>query len=173
MAAQRTKPQRTTATTKGPTPKQVKILTVKAQHPDLTTRQIATLADTGHTHVIATLQRYGVDQGQVESYKQHRADLLAGIQSRILSTVTDDDIKKANLYQRVTAAAILYDKERLERGQSTSNTAVAIAAEGPLRDLVDAMVGRPNGSSIGSQGGKQGDPLPTVRPIIDVESVTA
>jgi len=116
-AAQAKKP---TLPTKPPTAKQRKILAIKAEHPDLGVRDIATLADVSHPHVIATLQRYGVDQGQVEAYKSHRGDILAGLQHRLLVSVTDEDIKKAPLGSRILAAAQLYDKERLERGQATA-----------------------------------------------------
>ena len=43
---------------------------------------------------------------------------------RLLSAISDTDIKKASLRDKVIAAGILFDKERLERGQSTSNVSV-------------------------------------------------
>jgi hypothetical protein len=103
------------------------ILRIKGEHPTLNTREIGELAECDHSHVVRVLARYGVEQGLVEKYKRGRADIFAGIQGRILDTITNDDIKKASLQQKVTAAGILYDKERLERGESTSNTISIVA----------------------------------------------
>lgn len=124
--------QPATKATKPPTAKQQAILKTKQEHPDLTTREIAAICDTGHTHVIATFQRYGVNQQHINDYKANRADILAGLQHRLLASVTDADIQKSPMGSRVLAAAQLYDKERLERGQSTDNVNVLVAG---LRDL--------------------------------------
>ena len=56
----------------------------------------------------------------VEEYKSNRADYLAGLQWRILKSIDNADIKKTPFNLRVISAGILYDKERLERGQSTA-----------------------------------------------------
>lgn len=129
MTAQAARPQ----TTSQPTTKQQLILKTKQEHPDLSTRQIAAIADTGHTHVLATLKRYGINQAHVRDFQKHRADILAGLQHRLLVSVTDEDIKKTPLGSRILAAAQMYDKERLERGQSTSNQAVIHADIAALR----------------------------------------
>ena len=108
------KPKKTT--TRRPTLKQERILNTKQDHPELTTREIAAICDTGHSHVIATFQRYHVDQVHIGEFKSHRADIFAGLQHRLLQSVTDTDIKKAPMGSRVLAAAQLYDKEQIERG---------------------------------------------------------
>jgi len=59
-----------------------------------------------------------VDPDELRAYKEHRADVFAGLGSKILNSL---DVKKLPEQVKVTQAAILYDKERLERGQSTSN----------------------------------------------------
>ena len=107
--------------TKGLTETQGKIIRVAIQNPGLSTREIGALADCSHVNVINTLRVYGVDKGQMEEYKNHRADILAGLQGRLLASVTDEDVKKSPLGSRVLAACQLYDKERLERGESTVN----------------------------------------------------
>lgn len=58
-------------------------------------------------------------------FKSCRADLLALHQQRLLSSLTGDDIKKASAYQRVGMFSLLYDKERLERGETTQNIGYA------------------------------------------------
>jgi len=60
---------------------------------------------------------------EVNVYKDHRADILAGIQARLLSHLDDDRLAKASAYQLVGSMGLLYDKERLERGMSTANLA--------------------------------------------------
>jgi hypothetical protein len=60
----------------------------------------------------------------LELWKEKRADILAGKQATALSLLTPDDIKKASAKDKSLIFAILYDKERLERGQSTSNVSV-------------------------------------------------
>ena len=58
------------------------------------------------------------------AFKEHRADLFAVQQSRLLNSLTDADIKRMAPASRVVSAGILYDKERLEEGKSTSNQAI-------------------------------------------------
>ena len=116
----------TTATTKKPTHKQAVIIKTKTEHPELTTREIAAIAETGHTHVIATLKRYGINREHTDRYKRSRADILCGLQDRILASVTNKDIQKASLFQKAGVVGLLYDKERLELDKSTSNVGVVV-----------------------------------------------
>lgn len=108
--------------TRKATPIQSKILKIKEQHPDLSTHKIADLVPCTHVSVIKCLTKYSIDTKGLESYKQHRGDILAGVGERIIKSVTDEDIKKMPVGQRIMSYGILYDKERLERGQATSIT---------------------------------------------------
>ena len=112
--------------TDGPTPTQSKIIAVAEAHPTLSTPQIGAIVGCDHSHVVRTLAKYGVDQGQLEAFQSKRGDIFAWIQHRLLSSITDEDIKKTPLGSRVLAAAQLYDKERLEKGESTGNVAVMV-----------------------------------------------
>lgn len=76
-----------------------------------------------------------------KTYKAHRADILARMQHEILASVGAQAIKDASLLQRVTAAGILIDKERLERGQATEMIAHGVALSPPLMELLDRIVG--------------------------------
>ena len=67
----------------------------------------------------------------LESFKEQRADVLAVYQQKLLNSLTDSDIKRMPPGSRLTGFGILYDKERLERGQSTDN----IAVEALIEDL--------------------------------------
>jgi len=112
----------TTIPTKPPSHKMAVILQTKHDHPDLTTREIAAIAETDHSHVIKTLQRYKIPTTHLDQYKTHRADILAGLQHRFITSVTDTEIKKTPVGTRILAACQLYDKERIERGLSDNNT---------------------------------------------------
>ena len=65
--------------------------------------------------------RHSIDN--LKSIKDNRADTLTVISDTLLTSLSEDEIKKASAYQRVGMFGVLYDKERLERGQSTENIA--------------------------------------------------
>lgn len=118
--------------------KSPKIVELATEHPDLTTREIGKLADCSHVNVVKVLDRYGIKKQETDDYKANRADILTGIQHRILKTVTDDDLKRMPVGQRLMGFGILYDKERLERGQSTDNQSVIVTH---IRDLQSRLRG--------------------------------
>ena len=70
------------------------------------------------------LEPYKDDIDGLSFYKRNRSNVLSIHQSRMLEQLTPTKIKEMNALQITTAFGILYDKERLETGQSTSNTSV-------------------------------------------------
>ena len=98
------------------------ILTLTTVTP-ATQREIAETVPASPQLVSAVMQRYGITPNQSKSFKEHRADIFAGMQAKILEHVDDDRLKKAPAGSLVLAACQLYDKERLERDLSTSNLA--------------------------------------------------
>jgi hypothetical protein len=72
------------------------------------------------------LQRYGIEPKNLESFKKHRADILADLQDKILSSIEAEDIKKAPIGSRVLAAVQLYDKEQIERGNNPASKPLVI-----------------------------------------------
>jgi hypothetical protein len=54
-----------------------------------------------------------------EVYKAQRSDILSHTQLKILSSISSQDLKKANLQAKAVSFGIFYDKERLERGLAT------------------------------------------------------
>ncbi len=91
--------------------------------PNLSNSEIAIITQCSNQNIHATLQRYHIDLKPLDLFKKHRADVLAGMQERLLSSIDDEQIKGAPLGTKVLAACQLYDKERLERDLSTSNLA--------------------------------------------------
>jgi|GEM_PF-1828708 len=85
--------------------------------------QIAKVVGCSKANVIERLKPFLDDIDRLPAYLRHRSNIYALYSRRILQSLTDTDLQKANLRDKVLSAAILYDKERLERGQSTSNIA--------------------------------------------------
>jgi hypothetical protein len=102
------------------------ILTLAATTP-ATPPEIANRLHIPNQTVHHALKRYGIEPNRLDSYKKHRADILAGMQDKILNSVTDDDIKGMPVGQRIMSYGILYDKERLETGKSSVNIAQLVA----------------------------------------------
>lgn len=92
---------------------------IELRKKNLSHEQIAKIVGCSPANVTQRLK--GMDIQDIELYKQNRADVFALLQQQIINSITPEDIKKTSASQRVTMAAILYDKERLERGQSTAN----------------------------------------------------
>ena len=81
--------------------------------------QIAKIVKCSPANITQRLQASGITS--LEKYKKNRANVLALIQSKIINSISDAEIKKANLQQKMWAFGVLYDKERLETGRSTQN----------------------------------------------------
>jgi hypothetical protein len=74
---------------------------------------------------------------QFKEYQANKAKHLDLVGMHILSAITEDKLAEAPVNQLGTAYGILYDKARLERGQSTAN----IAHEGTIR-MIRSRVSR-------------------------------
>jgi len=129
------------------TPLQERIIAAKKAHPDLNNKQIAAIIGTTRENTSRTLTQYGVDMGAVEAYQKHRADIFDGVCSRLLASVTDSDINKASLMQRMASVGVLYDKMRIERGLSdgTSKPLVMIQIAGTQQSVT---IGQPTNTTI-------------------------
>lgn len=90
----------------------------------LSVRAIAKLCGCVHSNIVQRLQRHCDDVDLLPVHRKHRADILTLTGKKLLQSVTEDTIKEMSGLQRVTAYGILYDKERLERGQSTQNLSI-------------------------------------------------
>ena len=67
------------------------------------------------------LKRYDLVAKKVQSFKDHRADIFADLQRRILKSITDADLARTPVGSRLLALCHLYEKERLERDLTTAN----------------------------------------------------
>jgi hypothetical protein len=118
--------------------KREQIIKLKQDNPTLTTREIGKLADCNHSNVVRTLALYNIEQQEIEQYKKNRSNIFAGLQSRILKNITNEDIEKASLQVKAMAFGVLYDKERLENGQSTDNVSIISTLVKDLRESHNA-----------------------------------
>jgi hypothetical protein len=126
MTAERIKSNPITKTT----PKQQQIINLRTQHPNASGREIARIANADPSYTIEVLQRYGLIDKTTQDFKANRADILAGLQHRLISSITDEDIKKTPVGSRILAAAQLFDKEKAELGQSTDKQPVLVLVRG-------------------------------------------
>jgi len=118
-------------------------LTSQPYHKNITIEEIVHLIEVEGLNITQTAKRLGCDKsnisdhlrrnnitpGYLQNFKQNRANYLALKQAEILKSISCEDIKKASLVQKTKALGTLYDKERMERGQSTMNIAHAITIE--------------------------------------------
>ena len=99
------------------------------QNKNLSISDTARLLNSSKSNISTRLSKAGYKPAYLQLYKDHRADILSSYQQLILNSITPEDLKKAGLSQKMMAYGVLYDKERLERGQSTENIAYADMAK--------------------------------------------
>ena len=95
------------------------------ENKNLSLTETANLLGCTKSNIKQRLTNHGIIPGYLKKYKENRADILATYQGIILNSLTPNDLKRAGLSQKIMAYGVLYDKERLERGQSTENIAYA------------------------------------------------
>ena len=127
MAAEKIKPDPITKPTSKYAPKNAtKTIITLATNTDASAEEIAKTANVSTQAVYQTLERHGIRFKRLESYKNHRADILAGIQTKILKHIDEDRLKKASAFQLVGSLGLLYDKERIERGLSNGDQPIMV-----------------------------------------------
>jgi len=94
---------------------------IELRKKNLTYDEIGKILDCTRQNIEQRLHGYKQSIDSLKSVKDHRADTLAVVGDTILNSLTAGDIKKSTGYQKVGMYSLLYDKERLERGQSTEN----------------------------------------------------
>ena len=87
--------------------------------------EIGAIVGCSKENVFVRLRAHVNDIEALKDFKENRADTFALYQRKILKTVDEATIKKAPLAARTLAIAQLYDKERLERGETTQNIGYA------------------------------------------------
>ncbi len=88
---------------------------IELRKKNLSTVQIATLLGCTPHNIQIRLK----DVELVKDFVSNRSTIFSHPHRIILNSITSADIKKANLRDKIISAGVLYDKERLETGQST------------------------------------------------------
>ena len=94
---------------------------IKWRKQGLSYSEIGSLAGTSKQAAHKRLKAFKKAIENLPTYKEHRADVFAILQSQLLNSLTEADIKSMAPASRITSAAILFDKERLERGNCTGS----------------------------------------------------
>lgn len=110
-------------------------LDLKVNH-NLSVRQIAKLQGVSKSAIANRIKDLLPTQ-ETEIYKKNKADILAHTQLKLITNMDDKRLKKASVNNLAYAFQNLYSCERLERGQSTSNIAIA-TLPGKLAELAAA-----------------------------------
>ena len=66
----------------------------------------------------------------LELYQKNQAQVFDSVGAAIVASITDDDLSKATLQQKVTSIGIITDKARLVSGQSTANLGISVLLQG-------------------------------------------
>jgi len=103
---------------------------ISLRNKKLTHDQIANIVGTSRSNISQRLKEVEDQISWTTEFRANRAFLLSNLQHRIINSITPADIQKANLRDKIISAGILFDKERLEMGLSTSNIAYADMIEG-------------------------------------------
>jgi predicted transcriptional regulator len=130
-----------------------RVIQLKLENPHLSQAQIAKLLGVSDASVCFILKRNGKSWADLcegtKNFKENRADILAHLQREILAQINVEKLEKATAYQLCGMFSLLYDKERLERGQSTNNIgiwaqvikqAAMPLTQGRTRQLLDKQV---------------------------------
>ncbi len=98
---------------------------IELRNKQLTYEEIGQIVGCTRQNIAQRLQPVMQDVEGLPAWKENRADVLAVYQHKLLNSLTSEELQKASPYQKVGMFGILYDKERLERGQSTANVSYA------------------------------------------------
>lgn len=102
------------------TKKQQLIMAIKSNNPDITQTELAKQANTSQPYVNEVLKKYNIIKKNLDDFKEHKINILHGLQSRLLSSITDRDIQKASMQQKVVSFGVIEDKLAALEGRDTS-----------------------------------------------------
>ena len=87
---------------------------IEYRNQGLSCGEIAKLTGCSRQNVQQRLDSVEYNKEDLANYKKHRADVFAFIQSKMLNSIDDVEIKRMPVAQRVLCTGILYDKEEKE-----------------------------------------------------------
>jgi predicted transcriptional regulator len=84
----------------------------------LTQEEAAQLTNCTHGRISQIISEAKSNQ-DVILFSQNKDKVFEGVQASIIKNINDEDIKKANLQQKIWAVGVLQDKVQVLRGQAT------------------------------------------------------
>ena len=87
--------------------------------------QIAKILGCSNSNISLRISNAGYSPDLIQAYARDRAKIYKYYQSKIINKITDADIEKAGLLEKVKSVSFLHNQERLEEGKSTQNIAYA------------------------------------------------
>lgn len=112
---------------------------MKMRYPEMSEVQIARRVGCDPANVHRVLTRFlgeKLTEDEHRAITENTADVFDRLSNRMLISITDEEIAKAQLLPRVTSAAILHDKARTIRGQATQvNVTVLLDAVQAIREM--------------------------------------
>ena len=100
---------------------------IEYRNKGLTYKEIGKLTGCSRQNIQQRLEIVEYSKEDLENFKKHRGDVFAFMQSKLINSIDLEEIKEMNPYQRIISTGILFDKERLQRGESTENIDVVAA----------------------------------------------
>lgn len=101
-------------------------------------KDISKWFDCSKSAVSQTIKRYIPGLVDTKAYNKNREIFYTALESNLLDLTPEEMKKKMTPYQRIGAAGLIYDKRRLETGQSTENIALMVNGSPALTEAVKA-----------------------------------
>lgn len=92
--------------------KSLAIIETAQEHPDLTMREVGLIHNCSHVNVVKTLERYGINRDDTQQFIDAEKLIRAEKKRILLTSITEDEIKKMSVHNRIVDYGILVDKDR-------------------------------------------------------------
>lgn len=83
--------------------------------------QVAKICGVSRQAISSLVKNHALDPEAVAHFRKHKGAIMDAMQARLIGSITDSDVARMPPRDRILAFGILYDKTRLEKGESTSN----------------------------------------------------
>lgn len=106
-----------------------------------TQQNIADEVGVARQTVADVLTKYSINKGELESYRDNQADIILGLQGRIVENITTEKLQKTSAKDLAICLGIAVEKHHLVTGKSTVNVAsiISIAMKAEVVDTSKAV----------------------------------
>jgi hypothetical protein len=104
----------------------------------ITSQEAGKISGLSQRRINELIQDYKSDTDYI-TFTNNKDKVFEGLQAKIINNIADDDLKKANLQQKIWATGVLQDKIQVIRGQATEIIDYrSLSLTGTLRELREA-----------------------------------